>query len=127
MLHQRSNRGMHFLSSPLLGSQSSPVRCFLKEICKRQITKELYDPWDELHRDDVLTLLPVYYAEQFIQEPPEVQARVRGIVQGDIRDLSAFPDGAFVATLCLGCPLAHLHDDGERRHAMGELAKSRSP
>ncbi|HOF88039.1 MAG TPA: class I SAM-dependent methyltransferase [Armatimonadota bacterium] len=61
--------------------------------------------------------------EQLAQEPAEVQARVRDIVQGDIRDLSAFPDGAFAATLCLGCPLAHIHDEAERRHAMSELAR----
>ena len=41
---------------------------------------------------------------------------------GDVRDL-AFDDGVFDATLCLGGPLSHVLDAGERETAAAELCR----
>jgi len=48
---------------------------------------------------------------------------VRGVLEGSITDLSAFPEGSFDAVLCLGGPLNHILEGSERRRAAGELAR----
>lgn len=48
------------------------------------------------------------------------------IREGDIRDL-CFDDGAFDAALCLGGPLSHVLDEGERAIAVGELRRASAP
>ncbi|HEY3379887.1 MAG TPA: class I SAM-dependent methyltransferase [Armatimonadota bacterium] len=58
----------------------------------------------------------------FADEPAEVRENLRQCVEGDIRDLSAFPTESFAATLCLGGPLSHIHDADERRQAVVDLA-----
>ncbi|WP_435115996.1 class I SAM-dependent methyltransferase [Halolamina sp. C58] len=45
---------------------------------------------------------------------------------GDVRDLAAATDG-FDATLCLGGPLSHVLDPGERRDAAAELRRVTAP
>ena len=59
--------------------------------------------------------------------PPSVQARVGGIVEGSITDLSQFPEGAFDATLCLGGPASHLVEQLDRQRAFAELRSVTKP
>lgn len=61
------------------------------------------------------------------EEPPTVQAQLCGVMQGDVRDLSAFADDQFDATLCLGGPLSHIFVADERRHALQELIRVTKP
>ncbi|MBD5130553.1 MAG: class I SAM-dependent methyltransferase [Ruminococcaceae bacterium] len=42
-------------------------------------------------------------------------------VQADLRDLSAFPDGAFDLTVCYGAPLSYITEDREK--AVSELVR----
>ncbi|MHB9022874.1 MAG: class I SAM-dependent methyltransferase [Armatimonadota bacterium] len=110
---------MHFLrkhlppSGLLLDAGGGPGRYTLA-LCKAGYDVVLLD---------IAEGLLVKAREQAALESTEVRGHLRGIVQGDIRDLSAFPDGAFNATLCLGCPMAHIHDVEERRHALSELVR----
>lgn len=55
--------------------------------------------------------------------PSPVQARIEGVVEGSITDLSQFPDGAFDATLCLGGPASHLIEPSDRQRAFAELRR----
>lgn len=56
-------------------------------------------------------------------EKAGVQGRVKQIVEGSITELSAFTDETFDAVLCLGGPLNHLLDEGQRRRASEELVR----
>lgn len=60
---------------------------------------------------------------EFAAQPEAVRGRLEAIVQGDIRDLSRWADGAFDAALCLGGPLSHLSQETDRRVAALELAR----
>jgi SAM-dependent methyltransferase len=51
------------------------------------------------------------------------QARVDGIVEGSIADLSMFADNSFEAVLCLGGPLSHILDRQKRNRAIRELLR----
>ena len=63
----------------------------------------------------------------FAAEPPEVQARLCGIEQVDLRDLSRFAEGTFDATLCLGGPLTHLPVRSDQEQAVREMARVTRP
>jgi len=63
----------------------------------------------------------------FAAEPPEVRARLRGIEQADLRDLSRFEDHAFDATVCLGGPLTHLPVRADQEQAVREMARVTRP
>ena len=52
-----------------------------------------------------------------------VEDRVRGIERGSIQDLTRFGSDTFDAVLCLGAPLGHVVDRGERLKALGELRR----
>ena len=55
---------------------------------------------------------------------------VKQIVEGSIVDLSRFSKEAFDAVICLGGPLSHIMNKGDRRKAVSELvrvAKKHSP
>jgi len=59
-----------------------------------------------------------------------VRERVKCIMEGTIVDLSAFDDETFDAVLCLGGPMNHILDAGQREKAAQELvrvAKKDSP
>lgn len=76
---------------------------------------------------DLSTALLEKAREQFSYEPAHVQERLLNCLQGDVRDLSAFPDGRFDITLCLGGPLSHIYDAAERRQAVSELVRVTAP
>ncbi|MFO7631267.1 MAG: class I SAM-dependent methyltransferase [Caldilinea sp.] len=57
----------------------------------------------------------------------KVQQRVREIVEGSIVDLSCFADASFDAALCLGGPLSHVLDAGDRAQAVAELLRVVKP
>jgi len=52
-----------------------------------------------------------------------VEDRVRGIERGSIQDLSRFRSSTFDAVLCLGAPLGHVVNRGERLRALGEMRR----
>ncbi|MDA4114647.1 MAG: class I SAM-dependent methyltransferase [Thaumarchaeota archaeon] len=52
-----------------------------------------------------------------------LMGRIRGLVEGSIEDLSAFPSESFDAVLCLGAPLSHLMSSHERKRAVSELVR----
>ena len=52
-----------------------------------------------------------------------VQARIEGIVEGSITDLSRFDEATFDATLCLGGPASHLIQAEDRNRAFAELRR----
>lgn len=52
-----------------------------------------------------------------------VQERVKSVMEGSIVDLSAFADETFDTVLCLGGPLNHLLEEGERERACEELVR----
>jgi SAM-dependent methyltransferase len=56
-----------------------------------------------------------------------VQDRVANIVEGTIVDLSRFPDETFDAVICLGGPLSHILDAGNRERAIAELIRVTRP
>ena len=56
-----------------------------------------------------------------------VRDRVVEIVEGSIVDLSRFATDTFDATLCLGGPLSHVLDAGERGRAVSELIRVTRP
>jgi len=57
----------------------------------------------------------------------KVEKRVKDIVQGDIKDLSAFEDNTFNAVLCLGGPLSHIKRKKQRDKAISELIRVAKP
>lgn len=59
----------------------------------------------------------------FAAEAPEVQARLEGVEQGDLRDLSRYAEGSFDAAICLGAPLTHIPEAEGRRRAVQELGR----
>ena len=63
----------------------------------------------------------------FAAEPPAVRARLRGIEQGDLRDLSRFAAGSFDAVVSLGGVLTHIPEEGQREQAVSELARVVNP
>ncbi|HNS50593.1 MAG TPA: class I SAM-dependent methyltransferase [Anaerolineae bacterium] len=56
-----------------------------------------------------------------------VQDKVAAITEGSIVDLSQFGDATFDATLCLGGPLSHVVDAGQRAKAVSELVRVTKP
>ena len=64
---------------------------------------------------------------RFAKLPPSVQARIEGVVEGSITDLSWIPEGAFDATLCLGGPASHLVEQLDRKQALTELRRVTKP
>ena len=56
-----------------------------------------------------------------------MQERVPDVVEGSITDLSAFPPYHFDAVLCLGGPLSHVLDVGQRATALSELRHVAKP
>jgi SAM-dependent methyltransferase len=82
------------------------------------------------YRLTLLDLCPALLelARRRIAEAPDaVRGRVEGLVEGSITDLGRFGDGAFDAVLCLGGPLSHLLDPGQRRLAVQELRRVARP
>ena len=59
--------------------------------------------------------------------PPSLHARIEGLVEGSITDLSKFPEGGFDATLCLGGPASHLVEPSDRQRAFAELRRVTNP
>lgn len=51
----------------------------------------------------------------------ESDIAAEGYVQADLRDLSAFPDGAFDLTVCYGAPLSYITENREK--ALSELVR----
>jgi SAM-dependent methyltransferase len=60
---------------------------------------------------------------EFAGCPSEVAARLEGIDRGDLCDLSRYPNETFDAVVCLGGPLSHMPDEGDRRKAVDEMAR----
>ncbi len=56
-----------------------------------------------------------------------VQQQVTGIVEGTIVDLAQFADASFDAAVCLGGPLSHVLDAGDRNRAVSELLRVVKP
>ncbi len=82
------------------------------------------------HRVTLLDLSPnlLDLARRKIAEAgAEVAANVDGVIEGSITDLSRFADGEFDAVLCLGGPLSHLIDHGDRTQAIAELRRVTNP
>jgi SAM-dependent methyltransferase len=57
----------------------------------------------------------------------KLQAKVHGVVEGSIVDLSMFPDQAFDAVICTGGPLSHVLDAADRNRAVSELVRVAKP
>lgn len=55
-------------------------------------------------------------------EALDVQACIKAVVVGNVKDLSLFPDGTFDAVLCLD-PLTYLPDSEDQEHALAELVR----
>lgn len=114
---------MHLLQRHLpatgavLDAGGGPGRYSL-ELCRRGYRVTLLDA--------APALLDVARA-RFAQEPAEVQDRLQACLEGDIRDLSRFPDGIFDAVLCLGGPLTHLQNRSDRERAVRELVRVAKP
>jgi SAM-dependent methyltransferase len=56
-----------------------------------------------------------------------VQAKIKDVVEGSIVDLSRFPEATFDGVLCLGGPLSHILDVGQRDKAISELFRVAKP
>ena len=56
-----------------------------------------------------------------------VQQQVTGIVEGTIVNLAQFANASFDAAVCLGGPLSHVLDTGDRNRAVGELLRVVKP
>ncbi|MBN2005498.1 MAG: class I SAM-dependent methyltransferase [Anaerolineae bacterium] len=69
-----------------------------------------------------LTPANLEFARQQIQAAG-LEDNVEQVVEGSIVDLSRFADGTFDAVLCLGGPLSHVLDQGDREKAMSELVR----
>jgi SAM-dependent methyltransferase len=57
----------------------------------------------------------------------KIQDQVRAIDEGTITDLSCYPDETFDAVICLGGPLSHILDPGQRAQALRELQRVAKP
>lgn len=66
-----------------------------------------------------------YARRQIIREAAEAQ--FVDLVEGSICDMSCFPDNRFDGVICLGGPLSHLLDAGDRAQALQELARVAKP
>ncbi len=66
------------------------------------------------------------FAEKQIKKA-KAKNKVKGIVQGDIRNLSKFKDNTFDAVLCLGGPLSHIKGNKQREKAISELIRVAKP
>lgn len=53
----------------------------------------------------------------------KLQANIQDFVEASIVDLSLFPDESFDAVICLGGPLSHILDAGQRAVAISELLR----
>lgn len=53
----------------------------------------------------------------------KLQANIQDFVEASIVDLSQFPDQSFDAVICLGGPLSHILDAGQRALAISELIR----
>ena len=53
----------------------------------------------------------------------KLQANLKGLVEASIVDLSQFPNETFDAVICLGGPLSHILDAGQRTQAVSELLR----
>lgn len=53
----------------------------------------------------------------------KLQANIHDFVEASIVDLSRFPDASFNAVICLGGPLSHILDAGQRAVAISELLR----
>lgn len=51
----------------------------------------------------------------------ESKLTAEGFIQADLRDLSAFPDGAFDLTVCYGAPLSYITENREK--AVAEIVR----
>jgi len=60
------------------------------------------------------------------KEPPEVQARIKDVVLGDVADLSRFSASSFDAVLCLD-PLSYFPKPEGRNRVMKELVRVAGP
>ncbi len=76
---------------------------------------------------DVSSELIALARDSFKSEPEDVQNKMLEFVIGDIRDLSQFEPNSFDAVLCLGGPLTHISDHGDRLKAMSELVRVAKP
>jgi SAM-dependent methyltransferase len=56
-----------------------------------------------------------------------VQSKIKGIVEGNIANLSEFSDAAFDGVICLGGPLSHVLETQERNRAISELVRVARP
>ena len=65
--------------------------------------------------------------DKFRMEPEIVQRRLLESVEGDIRDLSYYPDSHFDVVLCLGGPLTHISEKAGREQAFAELVRVTRP
>ena len=110
---------MHYLrqhlpaTGQILDAGEGPGRYTL-ELCRSGYEVVLLDISSELIR-----LARV----QFLLDPEQVQHRLLDAVVGDVGDLSQFGSQRFDAVLCLGGPLTHIADQGQRPKAMSELVR----
>jgi SAM-dependent methyltransferase len=76
---------------------------------------------------DLSPRLLAHARRQFAIAERQTGERIEAALEGSITDLARFPDGHFDAVLCLGGPLSHLVEDGQRRRAVAELARVGRP
>ena len=111
---------LHFLDQSLpaagaiLDAGGGPGR-YTIELARRGYTMTLLD----------MTPANLDFARRQIKRA-KVQQQVREIVEGSIVDLARFDDASFEAVLCLGGPLSHVLDAGDRARAAGALPVPRS-
>jgi len=65
--------------------------------------------------------------QNFADERPEVQARLRDVSVGDVTDLSLFGSDTFDAVLCLGGVVSHIQPAQSRQRAVTELVRVAKP
>lgn len=101
--------------SLVLDAGGGPGRYTL-ELAKRGYQVELFD----------MTPANLEFARRMTRRY-KIQNQVRGIVEGTITDLSRYPDETFDAVICLGGPLSHILDPGQRAQALRELQRVAKP
>jgi SAM-dependent methyltransferase len=112
---------MHFLEQHLpqhglvLDAGGGPGR-YTIELAKRGYDVVLLD----------LTPANIAFAQRQIKRA-KLGARVKGVVEGTILDLSRFADNTFDAVICTGGPLSHVVDRQDRERAIGELIRVARP
>jgi 2-polyprenyl-3-methyl-5-hydroxy-6-metoxy-1,4-benzoquinol methylase len=99
----------------VLDAGGGPGRYTL-ELARRGYTVELFD----------MTPANLAFARRMVKRY-KIQDRVIGIHEGTITDLSRFADESFEAVICLGGPLSHILDPGQRAQALGELQRVAKP